>query len=283
MNVWANELGLYSFDWLHASALRKNARLLARAPVHRVDVGMCNGQPFLLWAGCGFDAQVVKQLEPRPRFEKYIAVPRYVAASVWSATMWHGMDLHVWNGDQSVDGHFLLAVATNIRKYAGGMAVLSPGAYIDDGEMDLWLMSGNNIADAFRHFFDLLGGRHLTSEEARKLPFQRVRIEFGDIVPGRNGRGAGHQQHAGGDHGGEAGAERTAAPERGPAAEIRLQRQTRLSQREARTAPVRFPFQPEPEIESQSVGPVGAIIMKVAPPDDAQGNIPDEPRGKIHL
>src|SRR5512140_650658 len=177
MNVWANELGLYSFDWLHMDALRKNARTLARASVHRVDVGMCNGHPFLMWSGFGLDARIVSQLEPRPRFEKYISVPRYFAASVWNATVWHGMDLHVWNGDQSVDGHFLLAVATNIRKYAGGIAVLSPEAYIDDGEMDLWLMSGNNFADAFRHLFDLLAGRHLESDEARKLPFSQVRIE----------------------------------------------------------------------------------------------------------
>jgi YegS/Rv2252/BmrU family lipid kinase len=183
MNVWANELGLYTFDWLHPNALRRNARTLAHAEVHRVDVGMCNGHPFLLWAGCGLDAKIVSQLEPRPRFEKYVAVPRYLAASVWNATVWHGMDLHVWNGDQSVDGHFLLAVATNIRKYAGGIAVLSPEAYIDDGEMDLWLMSGNSIADAFRHFMDVLSGRHMESEEARKLPFSRVRIESETVFP----------------------------------------------------------------------------------------------------
>jgi diacylglycerol kinase (ATP) len=177
MNVWAGELGLHSFDLLHLGALRQNARLLARAPVFRVDVGMCNRRPFLLWAGCGLDAQIIRQLEPRPRIEKYIAVPHFVAASVWTAAVWHGMNLRVWNGDQSVEGHYLLAVATNIRKYAGGIAVLSPDAYIDDGEMDLWLMSGNSVADAFRHFFDLLAGRHLTSDEARKLPFSRVRIE----------------------------------------------------------------------------------------------------------
>ena len=182
-NVWANELGLYTFDWLHLTALRKNARLLARAPVHRVDVGMCNGRPFLLWAGVGLDAEIIRQLEPRPRFEKYIAVPRYVAAGVSAATIWHGMDLHVWNGDESVDGHYLLAVATNIRKYAGGIAVLSPDAYIDDGEMDLWLMSGNNFSDAFRHFFDLMRGRHLNSDEARRLPFRRVRIESDTAFP----------------------------------------------------------------------------------------------------
>ncbi len=176
-NVWANELGLYTFDWLHPQALRRNARLLARAPAYRVDVGTCNGRPFLLWAGVGLDAEIIRRLEPRPRFEKYIAVPRYVATSVVNAATWHGMDLHVWNGDESVDGHFLLAVATNIRKYAGGLAVLSPDAYIDDGAMDLWLMSGNSFADAFRHFFDIMGGRHLESDEARRLPFSRVRIE----------------------------------------------------------------------------------------------------------
>jgi diacylglycerol kinase family enzyme len=144
---------------------------------------MCNGHPFLLWAGCGLDAKIVSQLEPRPRFEKYVAVPRYVAAGVWNASVWHGMDLHVWNGDESVDGHFMLAVATNIRKYAGGIAVLSPEAYIDDGEMDLWLMSGNSFADAFRHFLDFVAGRHLTSDEARKLPFSRVRIESETVFP----------------------------------------------------------------------------------------------------
>jgi YegS/Rv2252/BmrU family lipid kinase len=177
MNVWARELGLHTFDLLHLGALRQNARLLANAEVHRVDVGMCNGNPFLLWAGVGLDARIVSQLEPRPRIAKYLSVPQYVAASVWTASTWHGMDLHVWSGEQSVDGHFLLAVVTNIRRYVGGMAVLSPDAYIDDGEMDLWLMSGNNVGDAFRHFFDLLAGRHLTNDEARKVPFQHVRIE----------------------------------------------------------------------------------------------------------
>ena len=177
MNVWATELGLRTFDWFHNSALRENARLLANAPVHRVDVGLCNGRPFLLWAGIGLDAMTIRQLEPRPRFVKYVSVPEYFAATVWNATIWHGMDLRVWADDQRVDGHFLLAITTNIRRYVGGMAVLSPNAFLDDGEMDIWLMSGNNVADAFRHFFDLLAGRHLTSDQARRLPFHSARVE----------------------------------------------------------------------------------------------------------
>jgi diacylglycerol kinase (ATP) len=178
MNVWAAEMGIPVFDWFHNQALQQNAHLLANAKTYRVDVGICNKQVFLLWAGIGgLDAIAVNQMEPRPRFAKYLSVPQYAAATVWNAAIWHGMDLRVWSDGQRVDGHFLLAVATNIRRYIGGIAVLSPDAYVDDGEMDLWLFSGDNIAVVFRQFIDLFSGRHLTSDQARRLPFHSVRIE----------------------------------------------------------------------------------------------------------
>jgi len=176
-NVWAIELGLTAFTWTRWRALRENARLLAEAAVCKVDVGLCNDQPFLMWAGIGLDAITVHKLEPRRRFEKYLAVPQYAATAIWSASIWHGMTLRVWADEKRVEGHFLLAVASNIRHYLGGLATLSPGAYLDDGVMDLWLFSGRNLADAFRHFFAMRAGRHLTSDEARCLPFRRVRIE----------------------------------------------------------------------------------------------------------
>ncbi len=178
MNVWAMEMGQRTFEWpFSTGALRQNARLLAEAPIHCVDVGLCNGNVFLLWAGLGLDAITIRQLEPRPRFQKYVSVPQYVAATFWNAAIWHGMDLRVWADDQRVDGHFMLAVATNIRRYVGGIAVLSPDAYLDDGEMDLWLFSSNNLADGFRTFFDLLAGRLMNSDMARRLPFHSAQVE----------------------------------------------------------------------------------------------------------
>jgi diacylglycerol kinase (ATP) len=178
MNVWAMELGLRTFEWpFGTDALAENARLLADAPVCSVDVGLCNDHAFLLWAGIGLDAMTIHQLEPRGRAEKYVSVPQYVAATMWNAAVWHGMDLRVWADDQRVEGHFLLAVATNIRRYVGGLAVLSPDAYIDDGYMDMWLISGNSLADALRAFFEVLAGSHVTSDQARRLPFASARVE----------------------------------------------------------------------------------------------------------
>ncbi len=44
-NVLALEFGLPVFSWTRWWALKQNARALANAPVHPVDVGFCNGHP----------------------------------------------------------------------------------------------------------------------------------------------------------------------------------------------------------------------------------------------
>ncbi len=176
-NVWAMELGMKAFIWPRWRLLRENARLLAEVEPCSIDVGLCNGLPFMMWAGVGLDAMTVKKLEPRRRFEKYLSVPEYFAATVSNFTLWHGMNLRVMIDEKRVEGHYLLAVASNIRHYLGGVAQISPQAYLDDGEMDLWLLSGSTLADAFRHFFDMQSGRHLTSDQARCIPFRQVHIE----------------------------------------------------------------------------------------------------------
>ena len=176
-NVWALELGMKAFTWPRWGLLRENARLLAEVKPCAIDVGLCNDQPFMMWAGIGLDALAVKKLEPRKRFEKYLSVPEYLAATVWNVTLWHGMNLRVSADDKQVDGHYLLAVASNIRHYVGGLAKISPQAFLDDGLMDLWLLSGSTLADAFRHFFDMQSGRLLTSDQARCIPFRKASIE----------------------------------------------------------------------------------------------------------
>ena len=176
-NVWAMEQGQKPFSWFNWGALRENAALLANVEPQRVDVGTCNDRPFLLWAGVGLDAQTIHKLEPRHRFFKHISVPHYFATTVWEATFWHGLDLRIWADGEFVEGHYLVAVTTNIRHYTGGMSLISPNALLDDGEMDMWLLSGDSLADAFRHFFDLVAGRHLTSDQALRLPFHNARVE----------------------------------------------------------------------------------------------------------
>ena len=182
-NVWAIEMGMQAFRWPRIGALKQNAELLAGEKPCAADVGICNGQPFLMWAGLGLDAMTVNKLEPRKRMEKFLSIPEFFATTVWNMSIWHGMNLRVTLDDNRVEGHFLLAVASNIRHYIGGLAEISPAASLDDGLMDLWLLSGETLADAFRHFFDILGGRHVTSAQARRLSIRRAVIESDSPFP----------------------------------------------------------------------------------------------------
>jgi YegS/Rv2252/BmrU family lipid kinase len=176
-NVWSLELGLHPFTWTHPWALRKNASILANAPCHRVDVGLCNQFYFMMWAGIGLDALTIQSLEPRLRIEKFFTMPQYTVKAIWHAAQWNGLTLRVWADNQEVQGHFILAVATNIRHYMGGLSNLSPDAYLDDGLMDLWLFSGNNLGDALRHAYDLWRGSHVNSEAAHCITSRNLRVE----------------------------------------------------------------------------------------------------------
>jgi diacylglycerol kinase (ATP) len=176
-NVWSIELGLRPFAWTNPWVLRKNASILANAPMHRVDVGLCNQVSFMMWAGIGLDAMAIQSLEPRIRLDKFFAMPEYTVSAIWQAAQWSGLKMRIWADEHEVEGHFILAVATNIRHYMGGLSNLSPNAYIDDGLLDLWLFSGNNLGDALRHAYDLWRGTHVNSDAVHRIIFRSLRVE----------------------------------------------------------------------------------------------------------
>lgn len=175
-NVWAQELGLPGLTWTRWMALEESARRLSTASVRAVDVGFCNQNPFLLWAGIGLDAFIVHRIEPRSRWEKHLAVAHYAATAVRQARVWDGINLHVLADGSEASGHYLLAVVTNIHLYAGGFAEISPYARLDDGLMDLWLFSGDTLLETAQRVWDLWSGRHLHSDQARCIPFRKLRL-----------------------------------------------------------------------------------------------------------
>ena len=145
-NVWAQELGLPSLSWTNLTALETSVKKQLNGTIRTMDVGICQGTPFLLWSGAGFDAFVVHHLEPRSRWQKQFPSTQYAANMAWFARSWTGMDLKIWVDGERIDGTYLVVLVTNIHLYAGGIAELSPKARIDDGKIDLWLFSGDTIA-----------------------------------------------------------------------------------------------------------------------------------------
>ena len=159
-NVFALELGLPTLSWTNWTALETTVNRMLKGTVRTMDVGICQGIPFLMWGGAGFDAFIVHHLEPRSRWQKQFAIPQYLANMAWYVRNWSAMNLQIWVDGEKVTGTFIVALVTNVHLYAGGLAEISPGARLDDGFMDLWLFSGESLVEIAQHMYDLASGKH---------------------------------------------------------------------------------------------------------------------------
>lgn len=176
-NVLAQELGLTTLRIFRGQDLEQNAEILALGKVFEVDIGICNETPFLLWAGIGLDGFIVHRIEPREPWEKQFPVLLYASKVVWNIHYWKGMHLKACVEGTEIDGQYLMALMSNIRLYAGGLAELSPDACLDDGVMDLWLIEGATPVEAYQRTIDIMSGRHLLSNHIRCIPFAHLTVE----------------------------------------------------------------------------------------------------------
>jgi diacylglycerol kinase (ATP) len=176
-NVWAQEICCHTLSWTRWDALEECARQISRGNVHLVDLGYCNQQPFLLWAGAGLDGYIVHNIEPRNRWKKSFAFLHYGASAVWYASRFHGSNIKILADGNEISGHYLLVLASNIHLYAGGMIQLMPDCPVDDGKMDLWLLEGDHLGDTLQRAWDLLTNRSDHSAQITRLPFQHLILE----------------------------------------------------------------------------------------------------------
>jgi diacylglycerol kinase (ATP) len=158
-------------------ALEESAHRLADAKIREVDIGLCGGTPFLMWAGVGLDAFAIHHIEPRPKGEKLFANVAYAASTAWFASFWRGINLEVIADNLHISGHYLLAIMSNIHLYAGGLAQISPFALLDDGAIDLWLFEGDTLGDTLQRAWDLYAGRHVDSDKVRCISFSHLVLE----------------------------------------------------------------------------------------------------------
>jgi YegS/Rv2252/BmrU family lipid kinase len=182
-NVWAQEIGLARLDWIHWFALEQAAERLAYGETWLVDVGECNGRAFLMWTGVGLDAELVNSIEPRERWEKAFATVHYATLTLWNSIGWQGVNLRATAGDQVWEGQYLVAVACNIPAYAGGLFNLAPGAKVDDGLLDFWLIGGQSLKDVLIRVAQIFMGRHVTAEGVVHFTAAEATFEADGMLP----------------------------------------------------------------------------------------------------
>jgi YegS/Rv2252/BmrU family lipid kinase len=144
-NVWAKETGIPR-DPIAAM------RAIVNGERRRVDVGRANGRAFLLMAGIGLDAVIVRRASPG--LKRRIGAAAYIVAGAIAA-----IRTKPWRADVTVDGapsstELYWMLASNTRNY-GGVVEIAHRAVADDGLLESAIMRRGGLhllPDAVRVF-----------------------------------------------------------------------------------------------------------------------------------
>ncbi|MCB8988581.1 MAG: diacylglycerol kinase family lipid kinase [Ardenticatenaceae bacterium] len=197
-NSFARELNMPLPGLLNPRRLWQDVEVLADGMVQEMDLGYLstgagNGRYWLLWAGVGADGFLVDELEPRPKWTKRVGPISYVFQGVPVLLRLPSMNAVVDVDGETYQGDYLLVLVSNSRRYAGGMVELSPGAYLDDGVFEVWLLPGRGILRIASYLVRAKFGDLTQHENVRRLVGQRITIRTSPPFPFQtDGEPAGH-------------------------------------------------------------------------------------------
>lgn len=157
------------------------ADTLLRSCVQRVDVGFANNRHFICWAGGGLDAEIVAQMEPRPRYAKHLSTLPYIIAAFSVASEFKGVRAHITIEGRSMNTRVLLALASNIQLYAAFFNI-ARHARMDDGLLDIFVFKGLGWQYAIRHLFLIFSGRYLRDPHVVHVLARNVTFETNPSV-----------------------------------------------------------------------------------------------------
>jgi YegS/Rv2252/BmrU family lipid kinase len=109
-----------------------------------IDTGEVNGRPFFNAMGLGFDAAVSHRFQHLSKRGLY----GYVKTALPLLRDFRPQEYTIRSGGRVFSAAALLVAVANSDQY-GNNCYIAPGARIDDGQLDLTLISGIHLLDAF--------------------------------------------------------------------------------------------------------------------------------------
>lgn len=160
-NLWAHEVGI-------STRLAVAATQLVGAERRRVDVGRLtvnskHATYFILMAGVGFDGAVVERVNKRLKHR--IGKFAVGLAGVEALPDFKVVPVRVEMDGIHWEGKVCQVVLGNTRKY-GGFTQMTPGAFMDDGRLDVCLITAHGPMSTLRQAASLVLARHPSAASA---------------------------------------------------------------------------------------------------------------------
>ena len=160
-------------------------------PPRVIDAAVVRHGALTTWFGCvlsaGFDATVNERanLMTRPRGRS-----RYVVALLWELATLRPIRYRIVADGNELRTQALLVAVANNRSFGGRMRIV-PHAKLDDGLLDLFVVTPMRRIRFLRVFPKVFSGRHTELEEVSFLQARTVTIEAADVVAYADGERVG--------------------------------------------------------------------------------------------
>jgi YegS/Rv2252/BmrU family lipid kinase len=152
---------------------RRMTETLLGGRTRRVDVGRVNGRAFCSIAAMGFDAAVARLVnDSRLPLKGSLAYLLGVLRVLWT---YRPVSVRLTLDDEHVEGPIFLAATANTATYGGRMKI-APGARVDDGLLDVCLVSPVSRRRVLRLIPRVIRGEHVSLPEVRMFRVRRMSV-----------------------------------------------------------------------------------------------------------
>ncbi|HLV81020.1 MAG TPA: diacylglycerol kinase family protein, partial [Chthonomonadaceae bacterium] len=172
-NDLARALGLYG-------SLERAVETLFTGRPRRLDLGCALGRPFLVAAGCGFDAVVAARVNRGGPLLRGTAA--YIAAVLECLQTFRPAALRLTLDGQPLEARAMLCTVANAPTYGGGMRI-APDARLDDGWLDVCLVGDVGRVEFLRAFPRVFRGTHVTHPKVTMLRARHICVESDPPLP----------------------------------------------------------------------------------------------------
>ncbi len=168
-NAFARDLGLLPGDW------QKGIDIIAQNRPQRVDVGCVQSRSktfyFLNIIGMGFAVDAGRAAKKL----KILGNAAYTLGTLWETIKLKNYPLHVEIDGKDIKQDNIFIEISNSR-YTGTSFLIAPDARIDDGLLDVTLLSRLPRRRLLRLFPTIYSGRHVLYEEVSTFQARHIRI-----------------------------------------------------------------------------------------------------------
>jgi len=148
----------------------------------RMDVGLCNGLPFLNGMGLGFDAQVAAENYVPTGEVKRGGKNKYIYQILKTLLFYKEKRMSVLSEGNGHETDCFINTVSIGRRFAGGF-FLTPKAIANDGLLDVCSIDKLSLPERLKILLKVPKGTHITDKKVNYYQTSKIEIEFTHEVP----------------------------------------------------------------------------------------------------